>query len=765
MHEKPPQRKAKTHEKVIIHTREEKPVASASKESARANKATHTKVESPERIRMREDVSDARAKMIVAESAYLRAVRLNQKGHSTETHKGRVSELRDVYDQSRADFSNKVNESVRTRLNESEFGMTFVMKDDPGETVIKKVSYTEAQKKEIERRHNSMVLTRDTIDRAHDRSVEALMGNERGIFKKVFGWYARANNRMETKIARLITRRAYEYLPQEEKSKKLKTARRITRGLRILTFAGIGGLAGGIAGAGYYLFRYIGSVLLGSFAGKGVGKHFMKTKGAQRAQDLAGERKKIDSASIKSIRALDLAYKKGSPDAIEKSRRRREMFTAVLLGAGASIGSADILSRLPVMDAVEKSMSRLPSASHGIATTITDETHSAMHSIGDSASDEAEKLLGDIYNATAPSSHGAATVGAAHSAAISATHESSASVASSASATSVSHLAHAPVAHGALASASRVGVAPETFAGGAPGHGLAPAHAGGAGVGGGSPDRAFESYQTQPDTAIVIPFAPHSGVASAVAHHASATPHEALATHATHATHANAGSPSQHDIYLRDGEGHIVHDGFGQPVYAGAAPHATHIPTPAHIPQNPIVHMENISGAHAIAELHSELATHMNEPIAEVLYGKGSPVLSKVHEQIVAVVSQSGVGPANNETIAHFLTRAQESIATHASSAEHLIGMHNLHVPIHKTFLYGTPNGNVVAFGGDFNARAMLAYEYLSGHPGAHVLAENVAGTRVIDMSSTQTIVGKVMTTSRPGTFIPPLQFAENIKP
>lgn len=359
MSEKPPQKETDIHEKAVIHTREEKPSVHTN-ERRSSVKRPHTKVESPERIRVREGVSDMRAKMLVAESAYLRAVRLGGKWRSAGLHKGRVEALRNAYDQSRADFSNKVNESVSSRLNENGRGMAFTMQDESGKTVTKRVAYTQAQKEEVERRYNRMVLTRDTIDRAHSKRIEMLPKHERNPFKKVLGWYTRANSRMELRIARLITRRAYDYLPETEKIQKQKTARKIARGLRILTFAGVGAATGLVASVGSYMLRSVVGIFAGTYAAKRMGKRFMRTKGARRAQRLAGVRENIGTASVKSIRELDAAYKKGSQESLEKGRNLREMISAVVFGAGVSIGTADMLKALPSIDTLEKSINQWP---------------------------------------------------------------------------------------------------------------------------------------------------------------------------------------------------------------------------------------------------------------------------------------------------------------------------------------------------------------------------------------------------------------------
>ncbi len=680
------------HEKVIAHTREERSSVRPNKKESYVSKRSSAKVESPERIRMREDVSDMRAKMLVAESAYLRAVRLGVKGRSAGLHKGRVNELRNAYDQARADFSNKVNESVSSRLSESGRGMAFTMQDEYGKDVTKKVARTQAQKEEVARRYNRMVLTRDTVDRAHRKRIEMLPERERNPFKKVLGWYARAKSRMESKIARLITRREYNYLPEVEKIQKQKTARKIARGLRILTFAGVGGIAGGLAATGSYIIRSIVGIFAGTYTAKYAGKHFMRNKGADRARRLASARENTGTSSAKSMRDLDLAYKKGSQESLRKSRSWREMFCAVIFGAGVSIGTTDMLSALPSMDAVESSVFRLQSASHGMSTSLTEEIHSANSAI----SYETEKLLTDVYKA-----------GFSH-----APHNAFDAL----PATSASHGAGgATGVAGALAKHSSAPPAtPQGVAGGAVPE--APAHA----EGGGSPVPVPASYQPGPDTAVAFPLATHTaphGVNIVASHGATVAEHGAISPH-------------------------------------------------THIPQGMGAHMENISGAHIVNQLHSELGTYVNHPISEILYEKSIPQFSKVHEQMVAVVSNSGIGPSNNETVAHFLERAQEGIATNASHAEHIVGMHSLHIPIHQTHLYETVKGQLIAFGGDFNARSMIAYEYLSSHHGAHILLEGAHNTSAVDMSSTGSSIAERFGTSlRPGTFIPPAQFAQNIQP
>ena len=168
-----------------------------------------------------------------------------------------------------------------------------------------------------------------------------------------------------------------------------------------------------------------------------------------------------------------------------------------------------------------------------------------------------------------------------------------------------------------------------------------------------------------------------------------------------------------------------------------------------------------------IAELlkPNELGKYLHTPISEVLYGN-IPLQSKFHSQLVRIVSQSGVGPENNETVEHFLTRAQESITAHVSNTEHLVGMHNLYIPDHQTYLYKTENGDIISFGGSFNARSMIAYEYLSTHPAAHILVENIQGSYAMDISSTSSATGHPILATRPAaTPISPAQFVSRVEP
>ncbi len=190
-----------------------------------------------------------------------------------------------------------------------------------------------------------------------------------------------------------------------------------------------------------------------------------------------------------------------------------------------------------------------------------------------------------------------------------------------------------------------------------------------------------------------------------------------------------------------------------------------HIPEDINISKKPRAHIEDMSNISIIAKLRSELVGYIEEPISKVLYEKDIPLISKIHEQIVEVVSKSGIGPTANETVAQFLIRAQESITMHTSIMKDFVGVKGLSIPTYQTHLYKTVDGEIVSFGGNFSARSMVAYEYLSTHHSAHVLIESTLNDPVMSMSSYISFCTERISTSlRPSTFIVPEQFIECVR-
>lgn len=810
-------------------------------------------IESSNKVRMREDISDMRAKMLVAESAYLRAARLARDKHPAGLRKGRVNELRDAYDQTRADFSNKVNESVKSRLSEGGRGMAFTMQNGSGEAVTKKVPYTEMQKKEIERRYNRMVLTRDTVDRAHSKRLEILPERERNPFKKVLGWYVRANSRMEAKIARVITPKGYDHLTEPEKFKKQKTARKIARGLRILTFAGIGVGTGLVASVGSYILRSVAGIFAGTYAAKKMGNRFMRTKGAARAQHLATARENTGKSSIESVRGLDMAYKKDSSEALEKSRGWRELFYAVAIGGGVSMEAAHMLDSLPSVGVIEKSISQLPSTVHDATASASQE----IEKLSSEAHGVATEAMHDVENFSSKMHHSISSALAEHKlpatpdvshAQVPAVYEAVVDKGQGSDALFehlkqtlqktypdpnnappiVKHLLNtsqhslsdqygfdkdgasmvlhhgetlevkgdelifldskgashvlSSVENGRIVQGEVFTYFDRQYLQNAPTHGIT--------VNGNEViSQSSVSLATPHGSEVLSHTAeaistPHGSQVLSQTSATIATPsgnelvsHTSKAISTAHGSQVTAHSTEK--IFDSSGNEVLSHSSESIVTQSGALihPDAPHVPVAHHgadVPTHSVGmhnHDYHVDKPQGIPNVMNEsvyqniIDKYGNSSVSEVLYGN-SHIQSKFHDALINTVSKSGIGPSNNETIAHFLERAQDNVATHASHVEHLIGVNNLHVPIHQTHLYETANGEIVCFGGSFDARSMIAYDYLSSHHGAHVLLEGAHDTSATDISSSGSFIADRMGTSlRSGTFIPPSQFTGHVSP
>ncbi|VAW32031.1 hypothetical protein MNBD_CPR01-490 [hydrothermal vent metagenome] len=142
-----------------------------------------------------------------------------------------------------------------------------------------------------------------------------------------------------------------------------------------------------------------------------------------------------------------------------------------------------------------------------------------------------------------------------------------------------------------------------------------------------------------------------------------------------------------------------------------------------------------------------ELGKYANKPVADVIYN--SPQVSgELHKQLTNIVARSGVGPDNNETLAHFLNRAQDVAQTHGHVYE--IGAHGVKVPVNEVHIYNNPNGDVVAYGGDYNARSFMAYNWLHLKHGGKVLFPDAGGNHMLTMTSFSSNGGRVGVSVRP---------------
>ncbi len=140
--------------------------------------------------------------------------------------------------------------------------------------------------------------------------------------------------------------------------------------------------------------------------------------------------------------------------------------------------------------------------------------------------------------------------------------------------------------------------------------------------------------------------------------------------------------------------------------------------------------------------LHTAEAEHYAEkPLSEVLYD--NPAVSPhLHAQLMSIVTRAGVGPENNETFAHFLERAQKAVAARGVG-EYLTGMNGLRIPLQEISLYTDTEKRIIAFGGNYAARAFIAYEYLLAHPGSQVIVTGAAGEGAMVFSNTARTAGR----------------------
>lgn len=706
-------------------------------------------------------LEEERAKMFTSETSYLRALRLRKKLHNPKViRKEYVEELRNEYDTSRANFANALNESVNIRLDKKEKGRAVSAYDTPNSAHIeanaRKIPYTEEQKEEIKHRYRSMVLARDIIDRAHKARIEALGNKERGVFRKSLEWYTRTNKRMETKIATVITRQPYENLSKKQKDTVDKHARTIARGLRILTFAGIGGVAGGVAVIGHRIFSSIAGTFVGAVAAEKIGKHSMHTKDTERILHLKQVREATAHFSTQNIQELDQTYKISPNDVVENSRRAlRVAITAFLIGGGVSYGTALALEQLP---SVHEAVNFIPR--YNVKETLNPALHHVVHehdviAVSVEKGQSADLLFTNLKQSlqkkypdlsTAPliaqhiltsNSHTLSTEYgfAKHNESallyqdekIEFTNNSLIFFDKNHIAHTLSHIQDGHIVKG------------EVFA-------------------------HFDGRYLIDNPVLPAPTATHQISKNVKEHNIpNSTPHnnnsvivnssviKPIPAHTVLSSHSDINQSigdtvqSRADIPANDYKWHLISNDKIQPTNIqhteSSASVGTGLETVSHITD---IHK-------SIVELlqPQELGNYAKTPIFKILYGNNSIPL-KFHNQLVDIVSQSGIGPKDNENLAHFLERAQESVSAHVSdTSRYIINTHNMQIPIYQTHLYESAQKKIIAFGGDFNARSLIAYEYINIHPHAHVLIQGINKSSTVDLSAVSSYNGRSVIATR----------------
>jgi hypothetical protein len=126
-----------------------------------------------------------------------------------------------------------------------------------------------------------------------------------------------------------------------------------------------------------------------------------------------------------------------------------------------------------------------------------------------------------------------------------------------------------------------------------------------------------------------------------------------------------------------------------------------------------------------------------------VVFSKPAPLgtpEATLRTDLLDVMRQSGIGPKRGESLAGYLDRASVAYATHpfGVDTENASGVLITAGPS----VYHSPAGLVV-HGGDFNARSMLAYEYLRQHPDSEpLIVEGFDGKPAMIFSPSSTTTG-----------------------
>lgn len=124
----------------------------------------------------------------------------------------------------------------------------------------------------------------------------------------------------------------------------------------------------------------------------------------------------------------------------------------------------------------------------------------------------------------------------------------------------------------------------------------------------------------------------------------------------------------------------------------------------------------------------NELGRYAHDSFSDVLY-KSPDVSQQMHDRLVETVVHSGIGPTNNESLEHFLHRANEAV-TEKGVPTYEVGVHGLSVPVNQTQIYTDTHGDLVVYGGDSPAQHLVAYQYLSKHPDARILFDRSANDK-----------------------------------
>ncbi len=724
--------------------------------------SSETSLDYSEKNAIKAGVDEARKKMLEAESAYLKAYKGKVKrgvisglSTSAKEERAQVKELEKEYNDARLEFSQAVNASVRERLNKKNRGVVQVGTTKEGKIVgHTKDAYTENpdRKDAVLRRYNRMILSRDVIVRAEKERTkikqEALNEKGQSVFKKALGLYVNGNKKLES-----------YFIKKLGNEKRGKT---VARGTRILAFATIGSLAGGVA-VGQQVVRSGLSVLFGTAFGYGAGKLYERTGGQNRVKELKN-RSEQGLSSMEELQKLEKAYQKGSKENVEKTRHKIEAGVAILTGVGISLETAHLFAGYATQEVVNHASSHAEHLSHTTHTSPVAENvaHTAKHVASsakeshiasvhiDKSGEGADALFGDLKHklrelypdiAKAPpeAQHILRTplhkLSTEYGFAKPQVHESG-----------LMHmgdrLEYNPT-NGHLVFTGTHGMQ-HTLASDAGGH-----------VVKGESFSDFNNHYTHDvikNTHISTQTPVHGQVSntppeptpvisststsSSVSHVANSSAHQTVSgTHSAISTKHNTGIG--HDWYDDTPPVAHVHNHSMPEVLSKAHDSAQSVHKVAESSVHKVaestksvaqITKESTSLHKEIEQLLSpnELGKHANASVADVIYN--SPHVSpELHKQLADVVARSGVGPENNETLAQFLHRAQSVSATHGPVYE--MGAHGIRIPVNETHLYTDARGNTVAYGGDYNARAFMAYQWLHTHPGHTVFLPNADGS------------------------------------
>lgn len=276
---------------------------------------------------------DALKDYLRAESAY----RKTKKPTATQTAefeaaRARYAPVDEQFGAMQLKYAKALQGSVRERL----------IADGRDEAYIEKVSA----------RYNSWIRNKEVvmpkIRQEQEVREELLDEPGKGIFRKSFRWYQKANKKLESKLKeRIIQKSENRFLSDVEAGKRARYQARYIRvlglaalGLGVGTGAAAAGGAASLGGAailGKLGWRAL-SFAVGTVGGLKLGDRFDRTKGAARkAAHAETAQSKITSAE--DLVAQQKSFESGSDEAVDASRAKRENLFALFSSLGLSASS------------------------------------------------------------------------------------------------------------------------------------------------------------------------------------------------------------------------------------------------------------------------------------------------------------------------------------------------------------------------------------------------------------------------------------------